>query len=320
SHTSLPSLSGTYSPTFANTSDLSRYPAPHGFVPAAPPGFSPGGTQQRARAAISVEELEAELHKTAGRFPGMPQAEAKKMLSLAEVEAAFMATSINGRSPQQQVSYSGIGYPPDPTAAMAMRVQQEAMEAMAMETDRRRREKMMKLTEIARYNNLMTQHDKDFIHRIQLSQLASDDPYSDDFYYQVYSAIRQRAGFTMGPPPAGALVPGMMNADGNNNTGRFGGGGGGRQGYGPHGGGRREENAMWKMQQHVQRIVSDAKRRPKQTQLSLEGALGKITVHSVRNPRQLLQVSGTKHPVAGATSGDGTVGQEKVCTGLHVFF
>lgn len=105
----------------------------------------------------------------------------------------------------------------------------------------------------------MTQHDKDFIHRIQLSQLASDDPYSDDFYYQVYNAIRQRAGFPLGPLPAGALVPGMMGAN------RF----GSRQGYHSQGS-RREENAMWKMQQQVQRIVSDAKRRPKQTQRKLD--------------------------------------------------
>ena len=103
----------------------------------------------------------------------------------------------------------------------------------------------------------MTQHDKDFIHRIQLSQLASDDPYSDDFYYQVYNAIRQRAGFPVGPPPVGALSPGMMGTGGGSRYGN-------RPGYHNNHGSR--ENAMWKMQQQVQRIVSDARMKPKQTQ------------------------------------------------------
>jgi DNA topoisomerase 2-associated protein PAT1 len=120
----------------------------------------------------------------------------------------------------------------------------------------------------------MTQHDKDVVNRIQLSQLASGDPYADDFYYQVYSSLRQRAGL----PLQSSVIPHTE-------------GGRGR--------GRREENMMQRMQQQLQRIVNDAKRRPKQTQVSLEGALGKITSLTVRNPRQVLQVpSGHAEPTA----------------------
>jgi DNA topoisomerase 2-associated protein PAT1 len=114
----------------------------------------------------------------------------------------------------------------------------------------------------------MTQHDKDVVNRIQLSQLASGDPYMDDFYYQVYSSLRRRAG-----------LPTWQSTH-NNSTGENG-----------RGRGRREENMMQRMQQQLQRIVNEAKRRPKQTQVSLEGALGKITSLTVRNPRQVLQVS-----------------------------
>ena len=41
----------------------------------------------------------------------------------------------------------------------------------------------------------MTQSDKDFITRIQVSQLVTSDPYTEDFYAQVYgSLLRSRMG------------------------------------------------------------------------------------------------------------------------------
>jgi DNA topoisomerase 2-associated protein PAT1 len=105
----------------------------------------------------------------------------------------------------------------------------------------------------------MTQYDKDYISRIQLSQLATGDPYADDFYYQVYSSLRQRAG-----------LPTWQSTHTQDRRGK--------------------DNMSQRMQQQLQRIVNDAKRRPKLAQVSLEGALGKITSLTVRNPRQLLQV------------------------------
>lgn len=90
----------------------------------------------------------------------------------------------------------------------------------------------------------MTQSDKDFINRIQISQLVTDDPYADDFYCQVYTALRNRHLQQMG-------IPGnMMDPEGNQGDSR-------RRG----GNGRTEQ----RMQQQVQRIVSDAKRNPKRT-------------------------------------------------------
>ncbi|KAI8576924.1 hypothetical protein K450DRAFT_254253 [Umbelopsis ramanniana AG] len=254
-----------------------------------PYGLVPG--HQRGQ---TFDEIEAELHRTANYHGQMPpsdqsnmlggnQLPGKKMLTMAEVEAAMLAKggvpSPNMPYPQQQQQQPQFGYGNvDPAQMMALRQQQELLEQMSAEKELKRREQMRQQAEKSRYDKLMTTRDKDFINRIQLQQLASGDPFADDFYYQVYSAIRQRAGL---PPPGSNKDP-MMEAKLRESGDR------GKRSN------RREENAMHKMQQQVQRIVNDAKRRPKQTQLSLEGALGKITTHSVRNPRQLLQVSDRK--------------------------
>ena len=56
-----------------------------------------------------------------------------------------------------------------------------------------------KIQAMSKYNNLMGSSDKDFITRIQLSQLASADPYSSDFYAQVFSALRRQQAAEEGP-------------------------------------------------------------------------------------------------------------------------
>jgi DNA topoisomerase 2-associated protein PAT1 len=91
----------------------------------------------------------------------------------------------------------------------------------------------------------MTQSDKDFITRIQVSQLVTQDPYADDFYAQVYGAImRSRLGLQ----PSDERVL------------KFGSSGGVGLGLGQKGTGRRP-NAMQKMEQQVERIVNNARQR-----------------------------------------------------------
>lgn len=48
-----------------------------------------------------------------------------------------------------------------------------------------------KIQAMSQYNNCMGSSDKDFITRIQLSQLATADPYTSDFYAQVFTAIHK---------------------------------------------------------------------------------------------------------------------------------
>lgn len=90
----------------------------------------------------------------------------------------------------------------------------------------------------------MTQSDKDFITRVQLSQLVTSDPYADDFYAQVYASVRLQ-----------------RNADAN--VLKVGEGGlalGPSESRGP----RRRENAIQRMQAQVERLVNNAKSREQQ--------------------------------------------------------
>jgi len=91
----------------------------------------------------------------------------------------------------------------------------------------------------------MTQSDKDFITRIQVSQLVTNDPYADDFYAQVYGAIlRSRMGIQAGDE---RVI-------------KFGSGGGVGLGLAGKGSGRRP-SAMQKMEQQIERIISNARKR-----------------------------------------------------------
>lgn len=93
----------------------------------------------------------------------------------------------------------------------------------------------------------MTQSDKDFITRIQVSQLVTQDPYSEDFYAQVYGAVMRSR---MGLDAPQALL-------------RFGSGGGVGLGLNQVKGGRRP-NAMQRMEAQVERIVNNARLREKE--------------------------------------------------------
>ncbi|KAJ1981998.1 DNA topoisomerase 2-associated protein pat1 [Dimargaris verticillata] len=140
-----------------------------------------------------------------------------------------------------------------------------------MARDQRRQAREARAAAMFKYNNLMTRYDKDYVARIQMSQLVTDDPYADDFYYQMYTVVRQPAPSPQQPP--------MLSPTGHRQFGR-----GGR--FHP-----RSDNGMHKMQQQIQRMVNDAKRKPKGATMTLEGALGTIALHSVRNPKQAIQMA-----------------------------
>lgn len=103
----------------------------------------------------------------------------------------------------------------------------------------------------SRYNDLMTQSDKDFITRIQVSQLVTQDPYAEDFYAQVYGAIlRSRLGLQPGADSERVL--------------KFGSGGGVGLGMPGQKTGGRRPSAMQKMEAQVERIVSNARMRERE--------------------------------------------------------
>ena len=94
----------------------------------------------------------------------------------------------------------------------------------------------------------MTQSDKDFITRIQVSQLVTQDPFTDDWYAQVFSAhTRLRAGVS-GPD----TVLKIGNA------------GGVGLGLSQNKGNARRPSAMQRMEAQVERIVNNARLREKE--------------------------------------------------------
>ena len=195
-------------------------------------------------------------------------------------------------------------------------VEARIREHEAVEMSRHR--KAAKIHRMAKYNNVMTQGDKDFITRIQVSQLVNTagpkgeyDPYIDDFYFVVMQSLKasrvqqaqaQAHGGTR-PGPDGAVPSQIIQ----NNRQR-------QQIKNSQMGDKRmtrRENAMNRMAQQVQRLVDDAKKKPRATQcdhisllslkirklirladspVSLEGALGKIAIRTRSAPRPLLQV------------------------------
>jgi hypothetical protein len=110
----------------------------------------------------------------------------------------------------------------------------------------------------------MTQSDKDFITRIQVSQLVTQDPYADDFYAQVYGAIiRSRLG--------------LQSQD--ERVLKFGSGGGVGLGLGQKGSNRRP-SAMQRMEAQVERIVSNARLREKEKGLHCQFPFPSSRMHT----------------------------------------
>ncbi|KAJ3163867.1 hypothetical protein HDU88_006206 [Geranomyces variabilis] len=132
-----------------------------------------------------------------------------------------------------------------------------------------------------KYKGTMTQYEKELIAKIQISQLVTDNPYRDDFYYIVYTSLiaaNEQAADEPGKAPKGLNWQQSLLMDQT-------------RGNGP--------NVTNRMQQQMQRLIEGRKAKPKGNSLSLEGALGKISLSSVRNPRQLLQVKGPTSPKDG---------------------
>lgn len=167
--------------------------------------------------------------------------------------------------------------------------QRRIQEAEILEAKHRRR--VSKIQSMARYNDLMTQSDKDFITRVQVAQLVTSDPYADDFYAQVYASIKQQRNAS----EINLLKLGSAGASAQGNPNQ----------RGPH----RRENAIQRMQAQVERLVNNMKSRELSKEAGaphgpLANVLGKTSGRSYKAaPRQLLQIaiaspeSAKAHPV-----------------------
>ncbi|KAI8619393.1 topoisomerase II-associated protein PAT1-domain-containing protein [Chytriomyces sp. MP71] len=113
-----------------------------------------------------------------------------------------------------------------------------------------------------RYADSMTQYEKETIARIQISQLVSEDPYRDDFYYQIYSLFKSGADSSINTAGENWKQSTLQGKDSGN-----------------------------ELQAQMKKLIEGKKLKPKGTTLALEGALGKISLTSVKNPRQLIQIN-----------------------------
>lgn len=152
---------------------------------------------------------------------------------------------------------------------------------MAEEAKRAKRNHKIQL--LSRDNGLMTPQDKNFITRIQLQQLVTatgvveesgpEAALAEDFYYQVFSQIR--GGLRQNSNQLNIFAQTYLNPTGGRGNRRY---------------GRNGDSHMRRMEQQVQRAVEAAKAKPKNSQLVIEGSLGKISFSNAKTPKPLLNI------------------------------
>ncbi|KAK9466965.1 topoisomerase II-associated protein PAT1 [Lipomyces arxii] len=130
-------------------------------------------------------------------------------------------------------------------------------------------EQELQATSLSQYNGLMTSSDKNHVTRIQLQQLFTEDPFTEDFYYQVFTALH---GNRDGQPSNTEIAEKYLNEYGR------------RSRYGL----RKQQESMQRLQH---RAIAAAKAHPKHEQYVVEGALGKIAFSTVKGPRRILDVA-----------------------------
>lgn len=196
-------------------------------------------------------------------------------------------------------SQGSIGRQPIITHPAQMAQLSEPEKVAYLEQEVRRAKRHHKIFTLSRDNGIMTPHDKNFITRIQLQQLVAatgnpaehgtDAALAEDFYYQVHNQIR--GGQRQNPSqPLNNFAQTYLYQTGN------------RQGN--HRRQRGPENHMQRMEQQVQRAVEAAKNKPKNSQLVIEGSLGKISFSNAKTPKPLLNIKRTES--SGDTNRQGT--------------
>lgn len=203
-------------------------------------------------------------------------------------DAARMQQAFATRPAHQ--TQGSVGRQPVITHPAQLAQLSEAEKAAYLEQEARRAKRNHKIFLLSRDNGIMTPHDKNFITRIQLQQLVSatgnpadhgtDEALAEDFYYQVHNQIR--GGQRQNPAqPLNNFAQTYLFQTGNRQ------GGNRRHRGGP-------ENHMQRMEQQVQRAVEAAKNKPKNSQLVIEGSLGKISFSNAKTPKPLLNIKRTE--------------------------
>ncbi|EDO18760.1 hypothetical protein Kpol_1028p33 [Vanderwaltozyma polyspora DSM 70294] len=154
-------------------------------------------------------------------------------------------------------------------------------EPLSPEEQKRLQIRQAKVEKILKNAGLMTPRDKDFITRYQLSQIVTEDPYNEDFYYQVYKIIQ--SGGIAGKSNKDLIARAYLEHSGHRLGGRY----------------KRADVALQRMQNQVEKAVTVAKERPQKNKdhsdIAREGVLGKISsAMNSKAPRRQLQIPSPK--------------------------
>ncbi|CCE65765.1 hypothetical protein TPHA_0M01900 [Tetrapisispora phaffii CBS 4417] len=154
-------------------------------------------------------------------------------------------------------------------------------EPLSSEEQKRLQIRHAKVEKILKNAGLMTPRDKDFITRYQLSQIVTEDPYNEDFYFQVYKIIQ--TGGVAGKSNKDLIARAYLEHSGHRLGGRY----------------KRADVALQRMQNQVEKAVTVAKERPQKnkdnTDSAREGVLGKISSSlNSKAPRRQLQIPSPK--------------------------
>lgn len=204
-------------------------------------------------------------------------------------DAARMGMQQNFPTRPAHQSQTHVGQQPVATLPVQVAQLSDTDKALHLEREAVRAKRNHKIYQLSRDNGIMTPHDKNFITRIQLQQLVSatgnpaehgKQDFAEDFYYQVHNSIR--GGQRQNPSqPLNTFAQTYLYQTGNRQGGHR-----GRNRAGP-------ENHMQRMEQQVQRAVEAAKNKPKNSQLVIEGSLGKISFSNAKTPKPLLNIKRT---------------------------
>lgn len=146
----------------------------------------------------------------------------------------------------------------------------ENFDELPEEEKQRLMRRQQKVARISLFSGIMTPRDKDFVTRIQLSHIVTDDPYNEDFYCQVYKLLKSGEQIN----DNNSIAQAYLDFSGHRLGGRH----------------QRADVALQRMQQQVQKAVTVAKDRPRTGQFAKEGSLGKISFSSGKAPRKQLEI------------------------------
>jgi hypothetical protein len=142
-----------------------------------------------------------------------------------------------------------------------------------------------------RYSGLMRKHEKELIAKIQISQLVTDEPLVDDFYFQMYKSRQESKPEEVAPQKTGDKK-GKKSKKWLQSSEQFVGKSSGTV-------------ISNQMQQQMKRLIESRRsNKPRETSVTLEGALGAIGKKTAKNPKQAIALPTATHsaPITGTTS------------------